>query len=186
MLPLEHQFERYRPYLKMVARLQIDGPLQGKIDPSDIVQQTLIEAFQGQTQFRGSTNAELSAWLRQILARNLADEIRRLGRQKRNIALEKSLHEQLNETTLVLERWLASNDSSPSECAMHSERLLQLAAALADLPTDQRRAIELYHLQGKTAAEVAQALERTEVAVAGLLRRGLQKLRAHLRTMERD
>jgi len=173
-------WERYRPYLMMMARLQLELPLQGKVHPSDLVQQTMIEAHQSRQQFRGTSEGERAAWLRQILARNLADEIRRFGRQKRNVALEKSLNEKLDQSSIALERWLTSREVSPSEHLIRGESLLQLARALAVLPEDQRRAIELFHLQGKTSAETARELVRSEIAVAGLLRRGLRNLREQM------
>ena len=173
--------ERYRPYLMMMARLQLELPLQGKVHPSDLVQQTLIEAHQSRQQFRGTSEGERAAWLRRILARNLADEIRRFGRKKRNLELDKSLNEKFDQSSVVLERWLTSREASPSEHVIRDERLLQLATALTVLPEDQRRAIELFHLQGKTSAETARELVRSEVAVAGLLRRGLKNLRAQMR-----
>src|SRR5262245_38012217 len=73
---------RFRPYLLMLARLQFDDVLQAKLDESDIVQQTLLEAHHSLAAFRGETNGEMAAWLQQILARNLADEVKRFRRGK--------------------------------------------------------------------------------------------------------
>ena len=172
---------RFRPYLKMLARMQFDGVLQAKLDESDIVQQTLLEAHQSLGQFRGRSEGEQAAWLRQILARNLADELRKFRRGKRNLRLEESLQAKLNESSVRLERWLASEEGTPSECAMTNEHMTVLTAALMKLPEDQRQAVQLHHLQGKTATAIAKRLGRSEVAVAGLLRRGLKKLRELMR-----
>jgi RNA polymerase sigma-70 factor (ECF subfamily) len=80
--------KRYRPWLGLLARLQAMHRLQGKFDASDLVQQTLLEACRALPQFRGQTEAELLAWLRQILAHVLAHEIRRYqGTQERNVDL---------------------------------------------------------------------------------------------------
>src|SRR5438132_9848930 len=83
--------ERFRAYLRLLARMQMDPRLQGKLDPSDLVQQTLLQALQALDRFRGRSDAELATWLRQILAHNLANAARDLGRAKRNLARECSL-----------------------------------------------------------------------------------------------
>src|SRR6516165_3886194 len=114
--------ERFREYLRLLARVQMDPRLQGKLDPSDIVQQTLLEAFQKRDQFRGATDAERAAWLRRILAHNLADALRAFGRDKRDLDRERSLEESLRASSLRLERWLATGDASPSEQSERQER----------------------------------------------------------------
>ena len=73
-------------YLGMLAELQLGHGGRAKIDPSDIVQQTLLDAHRDQDQFRGRTEAEMAAWLRRLLACNLADAVRLLGRAKRDHA----------------------------------------------------------------------------------------------------
>src|SRR5438874_621284 len=83
--------ERFRDYLRLLAGLQVGPRLRVKVDPSDLVQQTLLKAHQARDQFRGASSGEMSAWLRQILARTLADAARDLGRERRDIARERSL-----------------------------------------------------------------------------------------------
>ena len=170
-------FERYRSYLHLLARSHVDSRHRARIDPSDIVQQTLLDAHQKQTQFRGATEAERMAWLRQILANNLADAVRGLARAKRNVARELPLDQQIGDSFSRVEGWLAAVQSSPSQQAVRSEELLQLAESLTGLPELQREAIVLHHLQGLPLAEVGQQLEKTPAAVAGLLHRGLKRLR---------
>jgi RNA polymerase sigma-70 factor, ECF subfamily len=174
-------FDRFRPYLLMLARMQLDDALQAKFDGSDIVQQTLLEAHQSLADFRGRSDAERAAWLQKILARNVADEMRKYRRGKRDVRLEASIQVAMNESSVRLERWLASESGTPSQRAVANEQVVALAAALMKLPEDQRRAVELHHLQGLPSAIVAKRLERSEVAVAGLLRRGLKKLRETMR-----
>jgi RNA polymerase sigma-70 factor (ECF subfamily) len=169
--------ERHRDYLRLLARLHLDPRLRGKFDPSDAVQQTLLKAHQAQGQFRGSGDAELAAWLRRILANTLADALREFGRDKRDVAREQSLEQALNDSQASLQALLGSPPSSPSEQAVRHEELLHLARALEQIPEDQRLVIELHHFQDRSVAEVAAQTGRTEAAVAGLLRRGVRKLR---------
>jgi RNA polymerase sigma-70 factor, ECF subfamily len=172
---------RFRPYLKMLARLQFDELLQAKLDASDVVQQTLLEAHQSMAEFRGKSDREKAAWLRRILTNNLADEVRKFRRDKRDVGLEASLQASLNESAARLEKWLAIEEGTPSECAIANEQLVALGSALMELPEDQRLAVEMHHLQGCPSAVIAARMGRTEVAVAGLLRRGLKRLRELLR-----
>jgi RNA polymerase sigma-70 factor (ECF subfamily) len=165
----------------MLARLQLDDALQAKLDESDIVQQTLMEAHQSLADFRGQSDAEKAAWLQKILVRNVADEMRKYRRGKRDVRLEASIQVAMSESSARLERWLASESGTPSQRAIANEQLVALATALMKLPEDQRRAVELHHLQGLPSAMVAKRLDRSEVAVAGLLRRGLKKLRETMR-----
>jgi RNA polymerase sigma-70 factor (ECF subfamily) len=169
--------ERYRDYLHLLARVQLQPKLQSKIAPSDIVQQTLLKAHEKRAQYRGTTDAELAGWLRKILANTLAETVRNFGRQQRDVALEKSLQASLDDSSAKLERWLAADQSSPSQHLIRQEQLVRLASALAQLPDEQRSVLELRHLQGQSIGAISQQLGRSEASVAGLLRRGLQQLR---------
>jgi RNA polymerase sigma-70 factor (ECF subfamily) len=175
---------RYRDYLHLLARLHLNPLLRGQLDPSDVVQQALLQAHQHREQFRGRSEPERAAWLRAILANQMAEAVRRSGRRKRDVALERSLEAELSASSSRLEGWLADDQSSPSEQAMRQERLLHLAGALAQLPEDQRQAVELHHLKGWTLPEVARAIGRSKEAVAGLLFRALKKLRQRLASLE--
>jgi RNA polymerase sigma-70 factor (ECF subfamily) len=172
--------ERFRAYLRLLARLHLDSRLRGKLDPSDLVQQTLLKAHQAQEQFRGRTAAEQAAWLRQILANTLANAVRDLGRAKRDVALERSLEVALTDSSARLEAWLVADQSSPSQRAERNEQLLRLAEALGQLPDAMREVLVLRHCQGWALADIAAHLGRTRASVASLLRRGLQELREHL------
>jgi RNA polymerase sigma-70 factor (ECF subfamily) len=178
------QLQRYRDYVRMLARLQLDPRLQGKMDASDLVQQTLLAAHAHRDQFRGSSEQEWLAWLRTILANTLAGAGRQFAAAARDLKRERSLDASLELSASRIEQWLVANHSSPSEQADRGEQLLRLAAALARLPADQQRVVELHHLQGCTVAEVAEMLQRTKPAVMGLLFRGLKQLREYLQERE--
>ncbi len=169
--PLEH----YREYLRLLARLQLDSRLRGQLDPSDIVQQTLLRAHERFDQFRGQTDLELRAWLRAILARSLIDAARKFGRQEGDRT--QSLETALEESSAKLEALLTTEESSPSQGAARAERLMELSLALARLPEDQRTAVELRYLHGMAVPDVALQMERSTVSVTGLLYRGMKVLR---------
>jgi RNA polymerase sigma-70 factor (ECF subfamily) len=175
--------ERFRTYLGLLARLEVSQPMRDKVDLSGVVQQTLLEAHRGLEADRNRlrTGEELTAWLRSILSHNLADAIRKLGAKKRDVSREWSLDAALDRSASRLERWLAAEQSSPSQRAIRQEELLAMAEALAALPEAQRRAIELHHLRAMPLAEIADELGTTKAAVAGLLHRGMKALRSRLR-----
>jgi RNA polymerase sigma-70 factor (ECF subfamily) len=169
----------------LLARLQLDRQWHGRIDPSDLVQQTLLDARVRWHQL-GTENAELAAWLRKALANNLADAMRNLRRARRDIRRERSLDVALDASSARLAQWLAAEQSSPSAQAVQNEDLLRLADALTALPAPQREAIVLHHLQGRSLRDTAHELARSDVATAGLLHRGLKKLRELMDAQDRN
>jgi RNA polymerase sigma-70 factor (ECF subfamily) len=176
--------ERYRAYLRLLAQMNLDPRLQAKLDASDIVQQTMLQAHQGREQFRGNTEAERIAWLRRILARNLEHATRDLRREKRDVQRECSLDASIDASSSRLESWLAADYSSPSQHVMREEQVVRLADALTTLPEAQRQALVLHYWQDWTLPEIGRHLERSPAAVAGLLHRGLKQLRVLLQESE--
>lgn len=172
--------EDYREYLRLLAQLQLDGRLQGKIDLSGVVQQTMLEAYQALPKYERQDADHLAGWLRRILANNLTDEIRKLKTDKRDLSRERSLEAALQQSSIRLQAWLDAGQSSPSGHAQRQEQALQLSAALAKLPDAQREALVLRHFHDRSLAQIAQQLGRSHAAVAGLLKRGLQQLRNQL------
>jgi RNA polymerase sigma-70 factor, ECF subfamily len=170
--------ESYQNYLLLLARLQLAPELTGKLEPSDLVQQTLLKAHQNREQFRGSTEAERMAWLRTILANTLTDAIRKFA--PRAGPRECSLQAGLEQSSLRLEAILAADQTSPSQRVIRHEQLIRLADALVQLPDDQRQAVELRHLQDMATADIARRMNRSVAAVGGLLQRGLRALRVSL------
>jgi len=172
-LPLDS----YRPYLTLLARTHLDNRYQRRIDASDVVQQTLLEAHEKRDQYRGDSENELAGWLRQMLVHNVADAVRALRRAKRDIRREQAIELAVEDSFCRVHEWLAAEQSSASQKMMRDEQLLLVSTAVSSLTEDQREAIVLHYLQGYTLKQLAEQLERSESAVAGLLHRGLRNLR---------
>jgi RNA polymerase sigma-70 factor (ECF subfamily) len=173
--------EVYRPYLTLLARIQIGRRLRGKADPADLVQDTFLEAHRYFDQFRGTAERALLAWLRQVLATRLAQLIRRYtGTRARDVGLELALQRELDDSSDLLDRGLIDPGSSPSEAAARREQGVRLADALERLPPDYREVIILRQLEGRPFKEVADQLGKTTDAVQKLWVRGLARLRYEL------
>lgn len=171
------RLEQYREYLRLLARLQLAPHLRAKLDPSDVIQETMLDAYKKIEQFQGQQSAQFAAWLRTILARNLAMGVRKFARPGRDVQKEKSLQAGIDHSSACLENWLGDKQPSPPQMAERNERVLHLAEALAKLPADQRLAIEMKHLDGLSVSEISRQMSRSETSVTGLLRRGVQKMR---------
>ena len=183
--PMKQEYrpiEDYRPYLRLLTSLQLGSRLRGKLDESDIVQQTVLEACRAEGQFHGRTEAERLAWLRSILSNVLFGAARHFSAQARDLGRERSLEAELNLSASRLERALTLDQTSPSGHAVRAEEVLALAKAMSQLAADQREVVELHHLKGISLIEVAAQVGKSRPAVAGLLFRGLQNLRDLLRT----
>jgi len=170
--------ESYRGYLLLLARVHLAHQFQNRLDPSDLVQQTLLKAHQNRSQFRGTSEAERMAWLRAILANTLADAVRKFS--PKTGGWERSLEAALEQSSRNLEAILVAEQTSPSQRVIRHEQLTRLADAIAMLPDDQRQAVELRHLQGLATAEIAARMNRSVAAIGGLLQRGLRSLRVSL------
>lgn len=169
------ELETYREYLGLLGRLQLDEKLTGKVDVSGVVQLTLLEA--AQSRWGELTGDERMAWLRRIFANNLLDEIRKFRTQARDIEREHSIEQSLERSASRLDQWLAQDQSTPSQQAVKAEEALRLSSALACLTPNQRKAIELHHLQGLSLDVVGGRMNLTKGAVAALIFRGTTKLR---------
>jgi RNA polymerase sigma-70 factor (ECF subfamily) len=168
----------YRNYLHLLARVEIGRRLQGKVDPSDLVQETFLEAHRHFENFRGDTEAQFAAWLRQILATRVATLVRRfVGAKARDVRLEQQLAAEMDDSSKLFGAELSAAVSSPSQQAAKREQGVLLAEALARLPEQYRETIVLRHLEGRTFPEIADKLGRSVDAVQKLWLRGLVKLR---------
>jgi RNA polymerase sigma-70 factor (ECF subfamily) len=167
--------ERYREYLHLLARLNLPRRLRSVLSASDLAHDTILKAHRKREQFRGQTEAQYRAWLHRILANTLADAAQ---------VREPDLLRTLEQSSAWLEGWVVAETPSPSEHVARAEQLRRLAEGLMQLSPDERTAVEMRYLQDPRSPlpEIAQALGRpTAKAVAGLLARGLEKLRGLLR-----
>jgi RNA polymerase sigma-70 factor (ECF subfamily) len=158
-------------YLRLVAQLELHPHLRSKLDPADLAQQALLKALAKWPDFKGRTERELYGWVRSILLNDLADQERKLLRN------DGDGHHSLEGSRASLAAELVAEQTSPSQRAIRHELWDRLAIAMAQLPEDQRRAVEMRHIEGLSVAEIATKMDRTSASVAGLLRRGLDSLR---------
>lgn len=169
---------RYTSYLTILAQVEVGRRLRGKLDPADLVQDVFLEAHRHFPAFRGTTEPEFAAWLRQILAGVLANTLRRyFGTQARDPRLEQDLRAGVDQSSCLLAGQLASPGTSPSEAVSRREEAVLFADALDRLPADYRRVIVLRHLEGLPFADVAVRMGRTVHSVEKLWLRGLATLR---------
>lgn len=172
----------YRGYLLLLARSIWSPEFRSRADPSDLVHEALLEAHQEMSE--GNVPDDLLPWLRQILRNTAVDLFRANRRAKRDIAAERSIDACLDASSARLGTWLADDLSSPSGRAEKLEELNRLADALRQLPAEQEQVVVLRYLQGLAVADIARQLVKTVPAVAGLLRRGLDRLRQSMNEAE--
>ena len=172
--------EEQRVALHRLAKRQLEGRIAVRVDPSDILQQTFLEAYRGFPQFAGQDLRELVAWLRSILDHKIAGAIRdHTLLQKRDLSREQSMDDS-HGGGAPLKQDLDANLTTPSQKAIRGEQAKRLDQALAALPDDQREAVRLRHLEGWALAEIALRVGRTPAATAGLIKRGMKALRRRL------
>ena len=171
--------ENYRGYLFMLAHRYLSDKLKRRIDPADLVQVTFLEAKRDWEQFRGNSAAECAAWLRNILKNNVATAVtRHITTQKRSLNREVSFAAVSPDGSAG--QWIGEvpgSTTSPSRRAIRAESAKQLFDALHAIPETQAEAVRLRYLEGLSLAEIVDRMGKSETAVAGLLKRGLQKLR---------
>jgi len=176
--------ESHREYLTLLAKVQLGRRLRGKVEPADIVQEAFLEAHRDLQGFRGTTAGEFGAWLRQILARNLANVLRRYyGTLARDPRLERELNAELDRSSDALAQMPAASMTSPSQQAAHREDAVRLANLLHQLPRDYRDVLVCRYLEGMTFPQIADRMDRSVDAVEKLWVRALARLR---RTMRSD
>jgi len=170
--------ERYRNYLRFLARDQIFATLQGKVDASDAAQEVLIDARSSIDRFQGRTEQELLAWLRSILVRRIVDFARKFHTPGgRAVIQEHSLEEILYQSSQALGRLMPLPSTTPSSLAAGREAGTLIADAMSRLPPDQEEVIRLRSIQELDWDEVARRMDRSNDAVRQLWVRAIKKLR---------
>lgn len=170
--------ERLRPYMTLLAGIQIGKKLRIKADPEDVVQETFLQAQRRFSTFRGRTADEFIAWLQEILASRLAKLVRRyLGTQARDIRLERDISKHLSDSSRMLDRMLTDRAPGPLETLTERERAVFLASALDQLAEDHKQVLMLRHLEGLSFAEVGERMNRSIGAATQLWARAIVKLR---------
>lgn len=175
--------DRFRPYLNVIAQRLLDERLKGRMDFSDVVQATYLEASRDFDSFRGESIESFLAWLRNILRHNISTAHQEhLATHKRSAKLEVTINGVANSgsSPMVFEQLIPSDASSPSQRLMRSEAAAMLAACIEHLPTSQGEAIRMRYLEGLSLREISERVSKTEMAVAGLLKRGLHGLREEM------
>jgi RNA polymerase sigma-70 factor (ECF subfamily) len=167
--------QRYHDSLRALACARLGARLQGLVDPSDLVQQTFLEACRDFDQFEGTSEAQWEAWLRCILKHNLAALVEKQVRAgKRDRRRQVSLPH-------LLPAGPASPVSSPSSQAQRREATAVVAEQLARLPGPYREVVRLRNLESLPFEEVARRMRRTPGAVRVLWLRALERLRRELK-----
>ena len=166
---------RFRPVLLTLAEAMISPALRSDLEASDLVQQTLMEAHCNAEQLVLMNSAVVFSWLRSALQHNMLDAIRHLRTQKNDIRRRLRTTE-IEASWSRLEMMLIDEQTSPSEVLQKNEQLCLMLSALQTLPDSQRTSLIMKHLKGLSLKEVAEAMQLSESATAGLLHRGRQRL----------
>jgi RNA polymerase sigma-70 factor (ECF subfamily) len=174
----------YVSYLKLLAQTHLVANVRVRVSPSDVVQETLLEAHRDFGKFRGGSEQEFVAWLRKILVNNLSRAVEQhLLADKRDVRREVSMEQlraSVQRSTLRLGAMLADNSPTPSNHAQNQENLTALADALIELPPDYRSVIIFRHLEGLPFAMVAERMQRTVGATRMLWLRAMDQLRERM------
>jgi RNA polymerase sigma-70 factor (ECF subfamily) len=169
-------FELCRSYLGFVARCQVESWLRVKVDASDLVQQTMLEAHRDFAKFRGTSQQQWLAWLRRILSHNAADFVRQYrGTEKRQARREGPFRDPADSLSRGAPE-PAAPDATPSQEVLRLDDELRVTAALAELPPDYQEVIVLRNLQRLPFSDVAERMSRSRPAAQMLWMRAIKKL----------
>lgn len=175
---LAQLLEACRGYLLFIAAQELDPALRAKGGASDLVQETLLEAYKDFTDFKGGEE-ELLAWLRRLLRNNLVNFARRFrDTGKRRMSAEIPLEG--SDSSAGWAQGLMGSDSTPSAHAMASEQAAAVEKALARLPDDYRQVILLRYREELPFEEIGRVMARSANAVEKLWLRAIERLRQEL------
>jgi RNA polymerase sigma-70 factor (ECF subfamily) len=173
--------ERYRDYLRRMVAARLDRRLAPRIDPSDVVQETLADAARRLDQYLQDRPLPFFAWLRQLAGERVVDTHRRhVLSQKRSVARESRPTDLPDESSVALADRLLSNDTSPSNRLARQERHQQMMSAMSALSPRDREVLVMRHLEQLGTSEIAEALGISVGAVEARLLRALIRLRGRL------
>ncbi len=176
---------RLRPWLQMVAERELSDRLRGRVEASDIVQQTLLKAWQSESQFKGESHEERLAWLRIILKDTIRDHHRRLlGSTKRGSGREQAATDLFANGELGLSQYAIEPAPSVSGELVAVEEWIELEMSLAQLTDEQRRIVEMRHFEELSFAEIAGRMNKSDPAVRMLWVRALRNLQQASRRKE--
>jgi RNA polymerase sigma-70 factor (ECF subfamily) len=175
---VEALFARNRDRLRCMVRLHLDARVAGRVDPSDVIQEALLEASQKLAEYLVKRPIPFYPWLRQLAWEKLVKlHEKNLRAGKRSVLREEGPVQQLpDDSALDLARRLAGAGSSPSRRMLQAEMAERVRAALARLPAWDREVLTLRYLEEMTTAEVAVVLGVSEAAVKMRHRRALDRL----------
>jgi RNA polymerase sigma-70 factor (ECF subfamily) len=173
--------EQNRERLRRMVAARLDRRVASRIDPSDIVQETLAHAARRMDEYFRDRAIPFRSWLRQVAKERVIDAHRRhIIAGRRSINRESRADERPDASAGELVGRLEANDTSPSNRLWREERHERVMAALAALPPRHREVLVMRYLEQRATDEIADALGITPGAVKARLLRALIQIRGHL------
>jgi RNA polymerase sigma-70 factor, ECF subfamily len=176
----EQLFALCRCYARHLARAHVETWLRAKVDASDVVQQTMLEAHEGFERFAGASERELLGWVRQILVHNAADFVRRYRLTAKRAAGREVPLRNPADTLPHGAAEPAAAQPTPSQLAVQLDTEARVLAALDALPPDYQTVVVLRNLERLPFQEVAERMGRSRPAVQMLWMRAIKKLQSVL------
>ena len=179
---IDQLFQRHRARLKRMVCIHLDNRLRARIDPSDVVQETLAHAAGKLPEYIRKRPVDFYPWLRQIAWNRLIDLHRKhLAAKRRSVRREEQPGMRLPDESIVeLAGRLVHRGSSPSRSLVREEIRARVRAAVDQLKPQDREVLVLIYLEQLRPQEVAQIVGVSEKAVNMRHLRALERLRNNL------